>query len=121
MKRKKHVAFRRGLHAETIAAFYLRLKGYRIIARRFKTKMGEIDLIARRGRLVAIIEVKARPTLSQAHNAIDKISQRRIEAATDLWLARQQDAERLNVRFDAIIIRPWCWPCHIKAFFTCNG
>jgi len=117
-KIKRQAAFRRGLRAETLAAFYLRLKFYSIVAHRFKTKLGEIDLIARRGSLVAIIEVKARPTLMQAHEAVDRTAQRRIEAAADLWLARQPDAKNLNLRFDLITIRPWRWPQHIEAFFT---
>jgi len=111
-------AWRRGWQAETLAAFYLRLKFYSIIERRFKTRLGEIDLIARRGRLVAIVEVKARPTLAQAHEAVDRRAQRRIEAAADLWLAKQPDYHKLTLRFDVIIIRPWHWPHHIKAFFT---
>jgi len=118
LKNRKQAAFRRGLRAETLAAFYLRLKCYSIVARRFKTKLGEIDLIARRGSLIAIIEVKARPTLRQAHEAVSTSAQKRIEAAADLWLMRQRDAEKLTLRFDVIIIRPWRWPHHIKAFFT---
>jgi len=115
---KKRMAFRRGWRAESIAAYYLRLKGYAIVARRFKTRLGEIDLIARRGHVVAIVEVKARPNLAQGHEAVSEMAQRRIEAAADLWLARQKDAEKLSLRFDLIIIRPWHWPHHIKVFFT---
>jgi len=118
MKDKKQAAFRRGWRAETIAAWYLRLKGYSIVARRFKTRLGEIDLVARRGRMVAMIEVKARPTLAQAHESVDKVAMRRIEAAADLWLARQPIHEKLTLRFDLIIMRPWHWPHHIEAFFT---
>jgi len=118
MKNKKHIAFHRGLRAESLAAWYLRLKCYSIVARRFKTRLGEIDIIAKRGNLVAIVEVKARPSLAQACQAVDKNSERRIEAAADLWLARQNYGKNLNLRFDVIIIRPWRWPHHIKAFFT---
>jgi len=121
MKDKKRTAFRRGWRAETVAAFYLRMKCYSIVAHRFKTRLGEIDLIARRGSLVAIVEVKARPSLSPAHEAVSKLSQRRIEAAADLWLARQHDHDKLTLRFDVIIIRPWHWPHHIKAFFTSDN
>jgi len=118
MKSNRQIAFSRGLRAETIAAFYLRLKFYSIIAHRFKTRLGEIDLIAKRGSLIAIVEVKARPTLMQAHDTVNKTAQRRIEQAADLWLARQPDASKLNLRFDLIIIRAWHWPHHVKAFFT---
>lgn len=81
-------ANRRGHRGEWLAALALMLKGYRIIARRYRTKLGEIDLIARRGDLVLIVEVKARPTLIAAMEAVAYQSERRIEAAADLWLAR---------------------------------
>lgn len=109
------------MRAESLAAWYLRLKFYSIVARRFKTKLGEIDLIAKRGNLVAIIEVKARPTLAQAHDAVSQTAQNRIEAAADLWLARHKTQDKLTLRFDVIIIRPWRWPQHIKAFFMSKG
>jgi len=117
VKNRRKKAYKKGLRAEVLAALYLRLKGYRIIARRFKTHAGEIDLIARRGNLVAIVEVKARDTEQQAHEAITLAAQRRIEAAADIWLARQSDYARLSLRFDVIIIRPWHWPRHLPAFF----
>jgi len=120
MENDKRRAYRRGWRAETIAAHYLRLKGYRIVARRFKTRLGEIDLIARRRSLIAIVEVKARSTLMQAHESVTKTAQRRIEAAADLWFARQHGLEQYSLRFDLIVIRPWRWPHHIKSFFTSN-
>jgi len=113
-------AYKRGLHAETLAVLYLRLKCYHIVARRYKTRSGEIDIIARRGNVVAIVEVKARSQEQQAHEAITPTAQRRIEAAADLWLARQHDHAQLCLRFDVIIIRPWRWPRHLPAFFTAH-
>jgi len=114
---KRKEAYKKGLRAELLAAFYLRLKCYRIVSRRFKTRAGEIDIIARRGNLVAIVEVKARDEEQQAHEAITLAAQRRIEAAADIWLARQPDYAHLFLRFDVIIIRPWHWPHHLPAFF----
>lgn len=115
---KRHRAYRRGHSAERIAAVALMLKGYRIIDRRYRTKLGEIDLIARRGNIVLIIEVKARATLQQAMDSVNPIAMRRIEAAADQWLARQPDHDRLSLRFDLVAILPWRWPVHVPAAFT---
>ncbi len=92
-------------------------KGYRILARRYRTRLGEIDLIARRGDLVLIVEVKARRTLVEAMEAVAWQSERRIEGAADLWLARQPDHGRLSVRFDMVAVLPWRWPAHVENIF----
>ncbi len=110
-------AYRRGHRSEWLAALALFVKGYRIIARRYRTKLGEIDLIARRGDLVLIVEVKARPTLVAAMEAIGPQSERRIEAAADLWLARQPDYARLSLRFDMVAVLPRRWPVHVPDVF----
>jgi putative endonuclease len=115
---KRHKAYRRGHSAERLAAVALMLKGYRIIGRRYRTKLGEIDLIARRGDFVLIVEVKARTTLEQAMGSVNLLTMRRIEAAADLWLARQPDHSRLSLRFDLVAILPWRWPVHVPAVFT---
>ncbi|WP_336294201.1 YraN family protein [Bartonella sp. CB169] len=115
---KKRESFHKGVRAEKLAAWWLRFKGFRILKIRFKTKCGEIDLIARRGNLVLMVEVKARPTLAEAMVAVSRMSERRIEAAADIWLARQKDHSLLSIRFDFIAILPWRWPHHIPAFFT---
>lgn len=104
----------RGHRGETLAAWALRLKGYRIIARQYRTKLGEIDIIARRGDLVAVVEVKARPTLIEAMESVGPHAQRRIEAAADIWLSRQKDFSRLSVRFDIVAVLPGHWPVHVK-------
>ena len=114
-RRQRHQ--RRGHRGEWAAACALLLKGYRIVARRYKTKLGEIDLIARRGDLVLIVEVKVRPTLVQAMEAIGRMSERRIEAAADLWLMRQPDHARLSVRFDMVAVLPRRWPIHVENIF----
>ncbi|EJF78757.1 UPF0102 protein [Candidatus Bartonella washoeensis Sb944nv] len=115
-RRKK--SFSRGVRAEKWAAWWLRFKGFHIAEIRFRTKCGEIDLIARRGNLVLIVEVKARSTLDEAITAVSPMNERRIEAAADIWLARQKDHALLCVRFDLIAIVPWRFPHHIPAFFT---
>jgi len=111
-------AYRKGHLGEWLAAFALILKGYRIVARRFRTPLGEIDLIARRGKLVAIVEVKARPTLAEAMEAVSFSAQRRIDAAADLWLARQPDYAQLSLRYDLVAILPGRWPVHVKNIYS---
>ena len=110
-------AYRRGHRGEWLAALALMLKGFRIIARRYRTKLGEIDLIARRGDLVLIVEVKVRASLIEAMEAIARQSERRIEAAADLWLARQPDYGRLSIRFDMVAVLPRRWPVHVENVF----
>jgi putative endonuclease len=113
----RHGAYRRGHRGEWLAALALMLKGYRIVARRYRTRLGEIDLIARRGDLVLIVEVKARPTLDEAMDAVGGMSERRIEAAADLWLMRQPDQGQLSLRFDMVAVLPRRWPVHVEDAF----
>lgn len=113
--RRRHE--RRGHRGEWLASLALMVKGYRIVERRYRTKLGEIDLIARRGDLVLIVEVKVRPTLLQAMEAIGRMSERRIEAAADLWLGRQPDHARLSLRFDMVAVLPRRWPVHVANVF----
>jgi len=110
-------AYQRGHRGEWLAAIALMLKGYRILARRHRTKLGEIDLIARRGDLVLFVEVKARRTLMEAMEAIGHESERRIEGAADLWLSRRPDYGRLSMRFDMVAVLPWRWPVHVENAF----
>ncbi|MDQ6433310.1 YraN family protein [Mesorhizobium sp. LHD-90] len=110
-------AYRRGHRGEWLAALALMAKGFRIVARRYRTPLGEIDLIARRGDLVLIVEVKARKTLMAAMEAISYPSERRIEGAADLWLTRQRDHARLSMRFDLVAVLPWRWPVHVENIF----
>ena len=113
--RRQHL--RRGERGEWLAAWALRLKGYRIAARRFRTKGGEVDIIARRGSLVAIVEVKVRPSLAAAMDAVAPTAQRRIASAADAWLRRQPDYASLSLRFDIMAICPGRWPVHIQNAF----
>ncbi len=111
-KRRK-AAFRWGLMAEYLAAAYLMAKGYRIIAIRHKTPLGEIDLIAMKGDLVAIIEVKARARLEDAVFAVSDSACRRIRGASDLWLSRQRASHKLSMRYDIIAVTGWRLPIHL--------
>ena len=102
-----------GRRAETLAALWLQLKGYRILARRVRTPAGEIDLIARRGRQVAFVEVKARGDMRGAAEAITPRGMRRIARASKFILARYLRRND-SARFDAVYIRPWRLPVHLK-------
>ena len=88
-RKRRRAANRWGKAAEWIAAIYLLTKGYRILALRYKTKLGEIDLVARKGDLAVMAEVKARGSVQQAVDAVSAQSMRRIRNASDLWLAKQ--------------------------------
>ena len=114
---RRFLAYRKGHWSERAAAVALMVKGYRIVARRHRTKLGEIDIIARRGDLVAIVEVKARPTLTEAMDAVTPYALRRIESAADLWLSRQPDHARLSMRFDLVAILPRRWPVHVPNIY----
>lgn len=102
-----------GRRAEGFAALWLQLQGYRILARRVRTPAGEIDLIARRGHQVAFVEVKARGDLRAAAEALSQRGTRRITRASNFLLARFLRRND-TARFDAILIRPWRLPVHLK-------
>jgi putative endonuclease len=110
-------AFRRGHLAEYLAAGFLLLKGYRVRAIRFRTKSGEIDIVARKGDLIAFVEVKARRNSDAAVFAVGHESQKRIRNASLVWLSQQPDAHRLSLRYDIVAVIPWKLPRHfIDAF-----
>ncbi|MHA7775519.1 YraN family protein [Roseibium sp. M-1] len=106
-----------GLHAETYAAWYLRLTGWRILKRRYKTSSGEIDIIAKRRKTVAFIEVKARKTREAALEAVTPASQKRISRAARFFVTRHPKAGFYTLRFDIVIIRPWALPERIANAF----
>lgn len=116
-KKLRRRAFRRGHRAELFAALYLIARCYRIVAIRYRTKVGEIDIIARKGDLVACIEVKARSSEEGAVFAVTGSTQHRIRAASDVWLARQPDAHRLSIRYDIVAVLPWRLPRHLPGAF----
>jgi putative endonuclease len=105
--------YRRGLSAEFVAALYLRAKGYRVLARRHRTPLGEIDLVAARGRRLAFVEVKRRASLADAEASITPRQRTRIRRASDLWLARHPRYREHEIGFDLVFLLPWRWPIHI--------
>lgn len=118
---KRRKAERRGHLAEALAVVALRLKGYRILARRHRTKLGEIDIVARKGDVIAFVEVKARAEDMAAIDAVSIPAQRRIRAASDLWIGRQaargRDLTRFSYRYDIVAILPGRWPRHYRDAF----
>lgn len=102
-----------GKRAESWAALYLTLKRYRIVARGMRTPVGEIDLIARRGHILVFVEVKARPDLMLASDALRADQQRRIIRAGEWFLQRRADLALLDRRYDVVLITPWRLPIHL--------
>ena len=92
----------------------LRLKGFRILARRFRTPVGEIDIVARRGRVVAFVEVKARADLVTAGESVGARQRRRIARAADVFLQKRPELRQLDLRFDVVLLAPWRLPVHIS-------
>lgn len=95
-----------GLVAENLAAFLLRLKGYRIVARRYKTPVGEIDLIVRRRRTLAFVEVKARATMEDALAAVTPHMRERIQRAAGHFISGRPELAGFDMRFDLIALAP---------------
>jgi putative endonuclease len=110
---RRRKAYRSGHTGEWMAALRLQLAGYRILARRYRTRMGEIDLVARRGQLLAFVEVKRRTDVAAGLEAVTPLAQHRIRRAAELFLRRHSALGGLTLRFDVIVITPFGWPRHI--------
>jgi putative endonuclease len=119
-RRERVAAFRLGLSAESRAAMFLIAKGYRIVARRWKTPFGEIDIVARRRRALVFVEVKARDRADEAAEAVTERTKRRIVAAAELWLAHHPDDIERDIRFDVMLVAPGRMPQHIANAFDAS-
>jgi putative endonuclease len=117
----RRAAEQRGRRAEALAAWFLRLKGYRLVARRYRTPVGEIDLIVRRGRTIAFVEVKHRPTVEEATEAATPAGRRRVARAAAFWLAKNPAAAERDLRFDVVIAAPGHFPRHLAGVFDADG
>jgi putative endonuclease len=117
---ERQIAFRTGLSAESRAAMLLVAKGFRILARRWKSPVGEIDIVARRRGLLVFVEVKARETLDDAAWSVTDRQRARIVAAAQAWLARHPDDSVRDIRFDAMLVAPRRVPRHIPAAFDAD-
>jgi len=118
---ERQVAFAFGLSAESRAAAYLVAKGYRILARRWRSPVGEIDIVARRRGVLIFVEVKARERLDDAAEAVTALQQRRIIAAAEAWLATNPNHGNSNIRFDVVLVAPKSIPRHIMAAFDASN
>lgn len=110
VKSQKKQAYKRGLWAENIAALYLFFKGYRILAKRYKTPVGELDLVAFKKDTLIVVEVKSRTYMEDALQAITPRAQKRIEKAAQYFLAKRPDFVSCSVRFDVVALgrsKPW--------------
>jgi len=114
---ERQAAFGLGISAESRAAAWLIAHGYRILVRRWKSPLGEIDIIAARRHTLIFVEVKARANLDDAAEAITERQKQRIAAAAELWLAGNPMPAIRDMRFDAILVAPGKLPHHIKAAF----
>jgi putative endonuclease len=108
----RQAAERRGRGAETLACWYLRLHGWRILARRARVPGGEVDIVARRRRTLAFVEVKARANAAAAAFALDPWSLRRVVVAAERLAPRYLRGGD-DVRIDAIFMVPGRWPRHL--------
>ena len=117
---ERQIAFRTGISAESRAAAFLFAKGFRILARRWRSPVGEIDIIARRRSLLVFVEVKARERLDDAAWSVTDRQRLRIAAAAEAWLARNGDDRIRDIRFDAMLVAPGRIPRHIPAAFDAS-
>jgi putative endonuclease len=117
---ERQVAFALGLSAESRAAALLIAKGYRIVARRWRSPAGEIDIVARRRNMLVFVEVKARAQLDAAAESVVMRQQRRIIAAAEIWLADHPGDADCEMRFDVVLVAPKSLPRHIMAAFDAS-
>jgi putative endonuclease len=106
--------YQRGLWAEALAGFYFLLKGYSILKFRFKTHVGEIDLVTKKGKTLVFVEVKLRQTGDIAAESIHAKNQSRVRRAAELYLQKHPQYTGMGIRFDALVLAPGAWPRHIE-------
>jgi putative endonuclease len=110
MRQARVRAYRRGVFAEALVALLLRLRGHRFVARRYVTPVGEIDLVALKGRRLAFIEVKRRKTVDDAAWTVTAKQKRRIVRAAQYWLASHPGFAGHDIAFDVVLAAPWRFP-----------
>src|SRR5262249_15501483 len=98
-----------------------RFKFYRILARRYRTPAGEIDLVARRGRTIVFVEVKQRPSETEGLDAVTAAARRRISRAAELWIAAHPAPAAVDQPLDIVVAMPRCWPRHLIGAFGQGG
>ena len=118
-RRKK--AQKMGHLAEWLARQYLRLTGYKIQCRNWRSRRGEIDIIARRGKVIVFVEVKARSDMAAIDSSISTYQWRRICSAAEDYISQHAALQNCHWRFDAIYISPWSWPRHRRDHWRAGG
>ena len=113
-RERRRKAERRGRWAESLCLWSLRLRGYRILARDYRAGVGEVDILARRGRTLVAIEVKARSDSATAREAVTPHQRRRITRAAAHFITGRPDLARLTVRFDVMLVVPGRLPLHLR-------
>jgi putative endonuclease len=114
-------AERIGHRGEWLAAMFLQCQLYRIVERRFKTPVGEIDLIAERFGTTVFVEVKARGRTESVAEALSKVNRRRLVRAAGYYLSRHPKLAATPLRFDVIFLAPKTWPRHLRNAFDASG
>ena len=117
---KRIAAHLDGHRGEALAAWFLRLQFYRIVAQRYKTPVGEIDLIAERFGTTVFVEVKARGQTSGYADALQAVNRPRIVRAAQYWLAKHPAKVETPFRFDVIFLAPRSWPRHLVNAFDAS-
>ena len=118
---RRQRAQRRGRTAELLCLWHLRLHGWRIVARGWRCPSGEIDILARRGGVLAVIEVKSRSEISVAAQALPPRQRRRIARAAEAFLSSRPDLARLDLRFDLMLVAPLRLPRHWRGAWRADS
>jgi len=121
MTESRRRAYRLGRTAEALCVASLALRGYRILARGYRTPVGEIDIVARRGRILAVIEVKARSDMATALESVGNRQRRRLRRAAEWLVAGRSDLSALDIRFDVMAVAPWRLPTHVIGAWRTDG
>jgi putative endonuclease len=114
MKHLDKTRYVTGINAERLCRVILRLKFYRILAIRYRTPMGEIDIVAMRGNTVIAVEVKARPSHSEAAESLSSSQRHRIAEALQYFIMRHRALSKCDLRFDVMLVTPRRWPLHMQ-------
>ena len=109
-----------GKRGEDLACRELERRGYAIVARRFRVRSGELDIVARDGATLVFVEVKARARADDAAEAVTGRGKQRIVAAAELWLSRNPADAQSDIRFDVILVMPGKIPHHIPNAFDAS-
>lgn len=118
---RQKLAHKLGLRAERLAVMLLRMKGYRILATRYRVPVGEIDVIARRAGVTVFVEIKRRPDLEMAVESLRPHQRARIVRAAEQWLYENELPSDTDCRFDMLVFSAYLVPRHIRNAFSADG